>query len=260
QQEPFAQVLTFSYDAANNRTQVNDSQSGVTTSVYDALGRLTSRKFSNGTTNLRIDPGWTNRDQLASLKRYTDLAGANLVGMSSYTYDGAMRVSNITHTYANNNVLASYAYGYDQASRLTSETVNGSQTTYGYDNTDQLTTVNGTTTYSYDLNGNRTMTGYQTGLGNELKNDGTFTYSYDNEGNLTQKSKGSGLETWYYGYDSLNRMTSVRKTSDGTTNKVTATYTYDVFGNRLEEDKWVKPGSGNGVVTVTRYAYDGANV
>jgi RHS repeat-associated protein len=259
EQEPFAQALTFSYDAANNRTQVQDSQGGVTTSVYDALGRLTSRKFSNGTTNLRVDPGWTNRDQLSSLKRYTDLGGTALVGMSSYTYDGAMRVSNITHTYANNNVLASYAYGYDQASRLTSETVNGTQTTYGYDNTDQLTTVNGVTTYSYDLNGNRTMTGYSTQAGNEMTNDGTFTYTYDNEGNLTQKSKGNQKETWYYGYDSLNRLTTVRKTSDGTTNQVTATYTYDVFGNRIEEDKWVKPQSGNGVTTVTRYAYDGHN-
>ena len=260
EQEPFGQVLTFSYDAASNRTQVNDSQSGVTTSVYDALGRLTSRKFSNGTTNLRIDPGWTNRDQLASLKRYTDLGGSSLVGMSSYTYDAAERLTALTHTYASGSVLASYAYGYDQASRLTSETVNGTQTTYAYDNTDQLTTVNGVATYSYDLNGNRTMTGYSTGTGNELKNDGTFTYTYDSEGNLTQKSKGANLETWYYGYDSLNRMTSVRKTSDGTTNQVTATYTYDVFGNRIEQDEWVKPGSGSGVTTVTRFAYDGGNV
>jgi len=260
EQEPFGQVLTFSYDAATNRTQVNDSQSGVTTSVYDALGRLTSRKFSNGTTNLRIDPGWTNRDQLASLKRYTDLGGSSLVGMSSYTYDAAERLTALTHTYASGSVLASYAYGYDQASRLTSETVNGTQTTYAYDNTDQLTTVNGVTTYSYDLNGNRTMTGYSTGTGNELKNDGTFTYTYDSEGNLTQKSKGTNLETWYYGYDNLNRLTSVRKTSDGTTNQVTATYTYDVYGDRIEQDEWVKPGSGNGVTTVTRFAYDGSNV
>jgi len=260
EQEPFGQVLTFSYDAATNRTQVNDSQSGVTTSVYDALGRLTSRKFSNGTTNLRIDPGWTNRDQLASLKRYTDLGGSSLVGMSSYTYDAAERLTALTHTYASGSVLASYAYGYDQASRLTSETINGTQTTYGYDNTDQLTTVNGVATYSYDLNGNRTMTGYATGSANEMTNDGTFTYTYDSEGNLTQKSKGTNLETWYYGYDNLNRLTSVRKTSDGTTNQVTATYTYDVYGDRIEQDEWVKPQSGNGVTTVTRFAYDGGNV
>jgi RHS repeat-associated protein len=260
EQEPFGQALTFSYDAASNRTQAQDSQSGVTTSVYDALGRLTSRKFSNGTTNLRIDPGWTSRDQLASLKRYTDLGGTSLVGMSSYTYDSAMRLTALTHTYASGSVLASYAYGYDQASRLTSETVNGTQTTYAYDNTDQLTTVNGVATYSYDLNGNRTMTGYATGSANEMTNDGTFTYTYDSEGNLTQKSKGTNLETWYYGYDSLNRLTSVRKTSDGTTNQVTATYTYDVYGDRIEQDEWVKPGSGNGVTTVTRFAYDGTNV
>src|SRR5439155_23982805 len=151
--------------------------------------------------------------------------------------------------------LASYVYAYDQASRLTSETVDAATTTYAYDTTDEPTTVNGTATYSYDLNGNRTMTGYQTGSANELSNDGTFTYTYDSEGNLTQKSKGASNETWYYGYDTLNRLTSVRKTSDGTINQVTATYTYDVFGNRIEQDKWVT----GGVTTVTRFAYDGSN-
>jgi hypothetical protein len=35
--------------------------------VYDAPDRLTSRQFSNGTTNLRIDPGWTNRVMLAEI-------------------------------------------------------------------------------------------------------------------------------------------------------------------------------------------------
>ena len=32
-----------------------------------------------------------------------------------------------------------------------------------------------------------------------------------------------------------------------------------MFGDRIEQDEWVKPGSGNGVTTVTRFAYDGSN-
>jgi RHS repeat-associated protein len=36
----------------------------------------------------------------------------------------------------------------------------------------------------------------------------------------------------------------------------TVTYTYDVFGNRIEQDEWVN-GTG---LTVTRFAYDGQNV
>jgi RHS repeat-associated protein len=258
EQELFGQVLTFAYDAADNRNLVQDSQNGVTTSVYDSLNRLTSRQFGgSGQTPLRIDPSWTSRDQLLSLTRYSDLAGNTLVGTSTYGYDGAMRLTSLTHKYANGNVLASYVYAYDQASRLMSETDNGTQTTYGYDNANELTQVNGTSLYGYDLNGNRNTTGYQTGGANQLTNDGTFTYTYDNEGNLTKKSKGPGLETWYYGYDHLNHLTSVAKTTDGTTTVTLVTFAYDVFNDRIEEDAWTQQV---GVTTITRFAYDGQNV
>ncbi len=33
--------------------------------------------------------------------------------------------------------------------------------------------------YSYDANGNRTMTGYATGDNNQLLDDGTYSYTYD---------------------------------------------------------------------------------
>jgi RHS repeat-associated protein len=127
--------------------------------------------------------------------------------------------------------------------------------TYSYDDAGQLTN-DGATAYSYDLNGNRTMAGYQTGAANRLTNDGVFTYTYDDEGNLTQKSKGSGLETWYYGYDNANRMTNVRKTSNGSTDLLLLTYTYDVQGNRVKEQEWVSGGSA----TETRFAYDDKDV
>ena len=45
-QEPFGLSLAFSYDAAGDRTQVADNFGGVTQSVYDANGQLTSRTFS----------------------------------------------------------------------------------------------------------------------------------------------------------------------------------------------------------------------
>ena len=48
-------------------------------------------------------------------------------------------------------------------------------TTYQYDKTEQLTN-DSLVTYSYDLNGNRTMTGYTTGTGNEMTSDGTWNY------------------------------------------------------------------------------------
>jgi RHS repeat-associated protein len=100
------------------------------------------------------------------------------------------------------------------------------------------------------------MSGYQTGSDNRLTTDGLWTYTYDAEGNETQKSKGTGLETWYYGYDTWNRLTSVRQTSDGSTNLLLVTYTYDVFGDRVQEAKWKQ---STGTVT-TRFHYDGQDV
>jgi RHS repeat-associated protein len=122
-------------------------------------------------------------------------------------------------------------------------------------------------TYSYDSNGNRTQVvtagtppttaTYQTGTGNRISSDGTFNYIFDHEGNLQQKSKGAGQETWYYTYDNANRLVSVRKTSDGSTNQVWATYTYDVEGHRVKQQEWTL---ASGLTTVTRFAYDGDQV
>jgi RHS repeat-associated protein len=125
---------------------------------------------------------------------------------------------------------------------------------YAYDRAGQLT-GDGTATYAYDAGGNRDMAGYATGTANRMTNDGTFTYTYDAEGNLTQKSKGSGQETWSYGYDNANHLTSVRETSDGTTNVLLLTYTYDVEGKRVKEQSWGGTGPAE-----TRFASDGENV
>ncbi|MBI1917342.1 MAG: hypothetical protein HYS12_21795, partial [Planctomycetes bacterium] len=136
---------------------------------------------------------------------------------------------------------------------MTSETLNGgAPTSYTYDYTDQLTN-DGTKAYSYDANGNRTMSGYTTGADNQLTNDGVYTYTYDNEGNLTKKSKGASAETWTFGYDNRNQLTGVteRSTDGGGTLLFQGTYVYDVFNNRVEADEYVN-GSGT---TVTKSVY-----
>ena len=61
--------------------------------------------------------------------------------------------------------------------------------TYTYDDNNELTNDGGA--YTYDANGNRTMSGYTTGTGNQTTNDGTWTYTYDAEGNRTKRSKGA---------------------------------------------------------------------
>jgi RHS repeat-associated protein len=258
EQEPFNLTLTFTYDAASNRTLVQDSLGGVTTTVYDGANRLTSRQFGGtAQTPFRVDLTYTARDQLATVTRYSDLGGTVTVGLSQYTYDGAERLTNLQHQNATGGNLLNFTYTYDLASRVTTETLNGTTTTYSYDATNQLTN-DSVVTYSYDANGNRTMTGYSTGPGNQVLNDGTWAYTYDNEGNVIKKSKGANAETWTYGYDNLNHLIWAKDSAtDGGSVLTLATYTYDALGNRIEKDVWT---SSPGTTTVTRYAYDGQNV
>jgi RHS repeat-associated protein len=268
EQEPFGQALTMNYDAAGNRTSVLDSQGGTTTSAYDALNRVTSRQLTApAATQLRFDLSYTNRDQLSGVTRYSDVTGNNVVGMTSYGYDTPGRVTSVVHKNAAGATLSYYNAGYDNVDRTTGETwhsaVGGTpddgSRAYSYDATNELIN-DGTAAYNYDLNGNRTTAGTLTygtpGAGNRLSTDGLWSYTYDYEGNLTGKQSRSGPEVWTYGYDNLNRLTSVVQKQDGSTISLQVTYTYDVFGNRIQEQKWHQGGA----TTTVCYAYDGSNV
>jgi RHS repeat-associated protein len=257
--EPFGLSLTYSYDAADRLTLEQDSLGGVLTSVYDNADRLTSRQLSGNGQQARIDPGYDARDELTSLTRYSDTGGTTVVGTTVYGYDDAGRTTAITHKNASGATLSYYDYGYDNADRITTETWGSGASTgvhsYTYDNASQLS-GDGSTTYSYDFNGNRTMAGYSTATGNRLTTDGVWTYTYDAEGNLVQKTQGSGGSqvTWSYGYDNLDRLVSVTEVTGGTTTALQLTYSYDVFDQRIEEDRWT---AATGTVT-TRTAYDDA--
>ena len=127
--------------------------------------------------------------------------------------------------------LATYVYSYDDASRVTSETDAEGTYTYTYDNANELTgvTENGTPvgTYSYDLNGNRTGTGYSTTVMNETATSPGYTYTYDNAGNMiigrTRLRRSRPILTI-----TANRLTEV--TTGGT---VVATYTYNALNQRI---------------------------
>ncbi len=262
----YGQVLTYSYDGNGNETQRTDSLGGTLTYVYDAANRLTSEQFSGtGATGtvVRVDFGYDVRNEQTTITWYSNLAGTAEVAASAYSYDAAGRLTGIVNTNSSSATLSYYTYTYDTADRVTAQTHWSQVGTFTYTGTNAYTydadselLTDGTKTYTYNANGNRTMAGYVTGSNNEMTNDGTWTYTYDAVGNLIKKSKGSGLETWYYTYDNRNDLTVVRDTSNGTTTTLQITYTYDVQGNRVQEQLWQTGGS----TTTTRYAYDGSNV
>jgi RHS repeat-associated protein len=122
-------------------------------------------------------------------------------------------------------VIASY--GYDNASRLTSITRGSNVFGFGYDTVNRRTSLshpNGiNTTYSYDTLSR--LTGIQ--AVKDLQAISTFTYGYDDVGNRTSKNVGDHLEN--YGYDGLDRLTSVSRTGVG---ENTWRFGYDAVGNR----------------------------
>jgi len=151
----------------------------------------------------------------------------------------------------------------DDANRVETVTNAEGTTTYTYDATDQLTAADrpGTSddeSYSYDLAGNRTMTGYTTDTGNRLTASPNATYSYDAEGNLEAKTDTTNDHVTTYAYDHRNRLVGVTEKDDTDAVVMQATYTYDALDRRIAtevDDDGAGPND-----PVTRWTvYDGQN-
>jgi RHS repeat-associated protein len=254
------QVL--SYDGNGNRIAVADSKGGLTVSVYDKDNELTSRKFADGTAQLRFDQGFTARGEVSSLTRYQDTAGTQQAGITSYTYDNVAGLVKSIYHYGggtpaqpySGTVLASYVYSYDPVNLLKTQQVNGGAVlTYVYDNANEVT-ADGLVTYTWDNAGNRNNANFSQGSnkGNQLATDGTWTYSYDAEGNVVQKSKGPSGETWVFTYDNANELTSAedRPTPNGVAS-IHIDYKYDALGHMVE-----RIVTSGGTTTTQAYSYD----
>ncbi len=216
--DPAQYTTTYGYDPAGNPTKVTNPLGGVTTTAYDALGKLVERKDADG----RITSyGYDDLDQLTKV---TAPDGA----VTAYGYD---KLGNLTErTDANGHVTA---YGYDATHRLTSVTDPlERKTTYAYDaegNVTGKTTPRGTTGYTYDPRGLLTKIDYS-----DATPDATF--GYDDAGQLTARANSKITEDFVY--DSVGNLTKTRGFA----------YTYDAAGQMLTR----KYSDGN---TIT-YTYD----
>jgi YD repeat-containing protein len=118
----------YGYDAANYLVSTKDTIAGqvrgTTNLTRDRLNRVTQMQQSGvGVTNKRVDLNYDAASQLKGIKRYTDLAGTQLVAATEYNYDLAGRLQDLTHRKANNATIAPYTLAYDAADRLTQVTV-----------------------------------------------------------------------------------------------------------------------------------------
>jgi RHS repeat-associated protein len=190
------------------------------------------------------------------------LLGQQGVATSSYAYDLAGKLTRLTHR-SSSTVYADYQWTYDAADRITQFISPDGTRDYSYDSRGQLTGANNTSqpneAYSYDANGNRTNTGYQSGTNNQLLNDGTYSYTYDHEGNRTSRTNIATGEVTLYSWDYHNRLTSViTQNSSGTVTESVA-YTYDAYDRRIAK---VIDADGAGPTTATteRMVYDGSDI
>lgn len=260
-------VLSYAYDSAGNLLSVADTINGVAggidAMVYDALNRVIQiTQSGNGVANERVNLSYNAGSQLTNLARFFDLGATQAVAATSYTYDGAGRLTAQTDS-TSTATIAQYTWTYDAASRVTQETSPDGTSTNSYDSTNQLVAADNSAqpneAYSYDANGNRTNTGYQTGPNNQLLSDGQYTYAYDGAGNLIKRTEIATGNVTEYSWDYRNRLTSVVSldASGNVTQKVD--YTYDVFDRRIA--KSVDPdGAGPQSAAVTRFVYNGNNI
>jgi RHS repeat-associated protein len=251
-------VQTQGYDAVGNRTSVAATVNGVADYTnnyqFDALNRETQvMQSGTGVSNKRVDTTYTPTDQFATIKRYSDLAGTQLVASSTYVYDNANQLTSLDHTKAGGALIAHYGYTYDAAGRMTQMVSPDGTSNYAYDRAGQLTdatyTFQAAEHFTWDPNGNRTGTGYVIGADNRLLSDGVNNYQYDAEGNrISQTNIATGAVTNYQ-WDYRNRLTQVSNTTQTVSN------TYDVFDRRI--GKSVTAGSQT---TTQRFVYNGLNM
>jgi RHS repeat-associated protein len=282
-------VLNYIYDDVGNCTQVAAIVGGVADYVtdysHDDLGRVTSIRQhgvtgGNAVAEKRIDFTYDAVGQYATVTRYADLAGTQLVSTATYTFDDAYQLVGLTYT-KGTTTLGSYAYTYDDSGSMTSMTTVDGTTDYTNDDTGQLTGADSDYTddeaYVYDDTGNRvTANGstYVTGADNRLLSDGSYRYSYDAEGNRTAKfvdtdtdgvldSGDNDITT--YTWDHRDRLTEVdhystySNYSTNTSDQIVE-YEYDAFNRLIGRTLDADGSAGTGDIHQAVYVYDGKQV
>src|SRR5262249_23662968 len=134
-------LLTYGYDGLHNRTSLTDNLGGSITYGYDADHHLTAAVLGvsgAGQPGPPVPLTYDPRNRPQSIVRGT--VGSPDTISTGFSYDGADRLSGITHTASRNPTpLATFTYHYDPANRVDSSTGPEGALTYTYDATNQLT-------------------------------------------------------------------------------------------------------------------------
>ncbi len=271
-------TYTYSYDAADNITQISGPNSWKIQSNYtsDPYGRLAWTKDALGNqTMYQYDDATTNRNRVIRM-----ITGANVTAdklITDYSYDSVDRLTAtiVDPGSGHKNLTTSYSYDVGGSDRWNLQRVTnpkGSATTYAYNTLGLLASVTdalgATTQYTYDDWGALTQITPAVGA--------PTTYSYDLRGRLTSLSRNGQTESWTYradgsvssytgfnsyisySYDAAGRLINkdyAGTASDPTGARSDATFTYTA--NDLLASATSKPNGSTSETTT--YSYDAAN-
>jgi len=224
---PGTGATSYQYNKAKQLTLVTRPDAQTLSLSYDSAGRLSTQTMPRGVTTYGYNASTGHLDTITA----PDL------GTLSYTYDGALPMSETWSGSVNGTVGVTY----DANFRVSTQSVGADSVTYTYDN-DGLLTGAGALTLSRNVQ-NGLLTGTSTGSVtttngyNEFGEISSFSssapfgtsYTRDKLGRITQKVETiEGVTTTYdYVYDTAGRLTGVSENG-----VATAVYQYDSNGNR----------------------------
>src|SRR5262249_19726735 len=146
-QGPFGGTVTITRDEEGNAIKMQDGFGNSTTATYDGDNRLLNRQINSA---LRVEYQYLSAGEVQEIDRFYYNSGTKTSASKAlFTYDLGDRLTNLTQKDGSGPVLENFTYTYDAGDRLTSDITNGTTTSYGYDNADQLTSA-GAVTYGYD--------------------------------------------------------------------------------------------------------------
>ncbi|HEY3358706.1 MAG TPA: toxin TcdB middle/N-terminal domain-containing protein [Polyangia bacterium] len=234
---PDTGCTSYAYDAAGRLLRQTDAKGQTITHTYDALNRIKTRATATENAVFTYDEAGYG----ASKGHLTTVTTGST--SESNTYDFAGRVVASTRCVAG--ICYTIGRAYDAAGRLASVTYpDGEVVTYGYDATSRLTSVSGyVTSMTYDARGHLVGAAYANGTTGSFAYDANrqwltsaawngpagalfqASYGYDADAHLvSMASTTNPLATATFGYDELNRLTSV---SGGQSHS----FAYDWLGN-----------------------------
>jgi RHS repeat-associated protein len=229
----YQSTINYTYDGGNGlQQQAVDSLAGTITQVYDGLDRLTSETTPQGSVSYNYDSAGRRTSMTVAgqtAENYAYDNASRLTGITqgtstvSITYDNPARRTALTLP---NGVTVNYSY--DAASQLTGLSYSLGSTslgnlTYAYDGDGRRVSVGG----SFARTGlPQALTSATYNANNQLTQWGTTTPSYDLNGNLT--GDGANNYTW----DARNQLALITAASGGTT---IGTFSYDAFGRRASK-------------------------